>query len=94
MPIRIQRKRTKGYRMPENTVSVARPGFFGNPFKVGNDTGGQYAVDLYQQWLTDTSEGRFTVKKAKEELKGKNLACFCKEGEPCHGDVLLKIANE
>jgi len=29
-----------------------------------------------------------------EELRGKNLACFCKIGEPCHADVLLKIANE
>ncbi len=33
-PIRIQRKRTKGWRMPENTVSVTRPGKWGNPFVV------------------------------------------------------------
>jgi hypothetical protein len=26
-------------------------------------------------------------------LKGKNLACFCGLDEPCHGDVLLEIAN-
>jgi hypothetical protein len=25
-PVRIQLRRTKGWRMPENTVSVARPG--------------------------------------------------------------------
>jgi hypothetical protein len=30
MPKRIQRKRTKGWRMPPNTVSVTRPGPFGN----------------------------------------------------------------
>lgn len=29
----------------------------------------------------------------KEVLRGQNLACFCKEGEPCHGDVLLEWAN-
>ena len=34
-PIRVQRKRTKGYRMPENTKSVTRPGKFGNPYKIG-----------------------------------------------------------
>src|SRR5690606_12066752 len=34
-PIRVQRKRTKGWIMPENTVSVTRPGKWGNPFKVG-----------------------------------------------------------
>ncbi len=34
-PIRIQRKRTKGWKMPPNTKSVTRPGPFGNPFKIG-----------------------------------------------------------
>lgn len=34
-PIRIQRKRTKGWRMPENAVYVGRGSKFGNPFKVG-----------------------------------------------------------
>jgi len=26
-------------------------------------------------------------------LRGKNLAYWCKLGEPCHTDVLLEIAN-
>lgn len=30
----------------------------------------------------------------RSSLKGKNLACWCKHGTPCHADVLLKIANE
>lgn len=34
-PKRIQRKRTKGWRMPKNTVYVGRPSRFGNPFAVG-----------------------------------------------------------
>jgi uncharacterized protein DUF4326 len=25
-------------------------------------------------------------------LRGKNLMCWCKPGEPCHGDVLLELA--
>ncbi|KUO53162.1 MAG: hypothetical protein APF82_00815 [Sphingomonadales bacterium BRH_c42] len=33
-PIRVQLRRVKGWRMPPNTVSVARPGPFGNPFIV------------------------------------------------------------
>lgn len=33
-PIRIQRKRSKGWRMPPNTKSVTRPGMFGNPYAV------------------------------------------------------------
>lgn len=35
MPIRVQRQRTKGWRMPLNTVSVTRPGRFGNPYYPG-----------------------------------------------------------
>lgn len=36
MPQRIQRKRTKGWRMPEGAVYVGRPTKFGNPFQVGH----------------------------------------------------------
>lgn len=35
-PQRIQRKRTKGWRMPDNTVYVGRGSKWGNPFKVGD----------------------------------------------------------
>jgi hypothetical protein len=34
--VRVQRKRTRGYRLPENTVSVTRPGKYGNPFFLAN----------------------------------------------------------
>ena len=34
-PVRVQLKRTKGYKMPPNTKSVTRPGKFGNPYKIG-----------------------------------------------------------
>ena len=27
-------------------------------------------------------------------LKGKNVACFCKEHDLCHGDVLIELASE
>lgn len=36
-PKRIQRKRTKGWRMPSNAVYVGRPTKWGNPFKLMND---------------------------------------------------------
>jgi hypothetical protein len=31
--------------------------------------------------------------KARANLAGKDLACWCKPGQPCHADVLLRIAN-
>lgn len=34
MPKRIQRKRTKGWKMPANAVYVGRPTKWGNPFKL------------------------------------------------------------
>jgi hypothetical protein len=30
---------------------------------------------------------------AKQELQGKDLACFCSLDQPCHADVLLELAN-
>lgn len=34
----------------------------------------------------------FTVDDTRR-LRGWNLACWCKPGEPCHADVLLELAN-
>jgi len=36
-PQRIQRKRTRGWRMPEGAVYVGRPTKWGNPWQVGGD---------------------------------------------------------
>jgi hypothetical protein len=36
MPERIQRRRTKGWRMPDGAVYVGRPTKWGNPWVVGN----------------------------------------------------------
>lgn len=33
-PVRIQRRRVKGWRLPPNTAAVSRPTRFGNPFSV------------------------------------------------------------
>ena len=58
MPERIQRKRSKGWRMPENAIYVGRPTMWGNPFKFTNiekcysdEERRQYAVDDYAEWL-------------------------------------------
>lgn len=39
MPQRIQRKRTKGWRMPEGAIYVGRGSIWGNPFVVGGQSG-------------------------------------------------------
>jgi hypothetical protein len=45
-PQRIQRKRTKGWRMPENTVYVGRPTIYGNPFAASH---AKDAVDAFRK---------------------------------------------
>lgn len=45
MPQRIQRKRVKGWRMPENCVYVGRPTYWGNPYRVGATVGSVYETD-------------------------------------------------
>ncbi|MFE7744387.1 DUF4326 domain-containing protein [Nocardia sp. NPDC057455] len=44
-PKRIQRKRERGWRMPEGAVAVSRPGYWGNPFRVGDSVGSVFATD-------------------------------------------------
>lgn len=91
MPKRIQRKRTKGWKMPDGAVIVTRPGFWGNPFTQPTR---QEAVDLYQAWITGNTISAKAHRARLHELRGKDLACWCQLDQPCHADVLLKLANE
>lgn len=47
MPKRIQRQRTKGWRMPPNTVCVTRPGAFGNPMTLKDAIEAGYIRDKH-----------------------------------------------
>jgi hypothetical protein len=114
MAERVQLRRTKGWRMPENTVKVDRSTKWGNPFVVHSDghrAAPEVAVASFRSMLAK-NEGEWwpvplpwpkgkipagpptTVDDVKRELAGKNLACWCALDQPCHADVLLKIANE
>lgn len=108
-PTRIQLSRAKGWRMPPNTVKVDRSTRWGNPFVVGEtypviEEGcttpiGQHrcasradAVGMFENWVQ--SEHGFDREDIEKHLTGKNLACWCKPGTPCHADVLLELANK
>lgn len=119
MPERIQLKRTAGWRMPPNTVSVARPGLWGNPFFVSRWRDAATCVALFRDsvqgiWNPATSahlplawngyqehtdwharwrkSANCSPMDMLSELRGHNLACWCKAGAPCHVDVLLELA--
>jgi hypothetical protein len=109
MPRRIQLRRKKGFRLQEVSralnglpaVKVARPGKFGNPYKVGVSPSMfakscdvptlVSAVKLFRAYANLKVQHDPTW---AEELRGKNLACFCPPDQPCHADVLIEIANQ
>lgn len=92
-PSRIQLSRQRGWRKPKNAVVVARPTKWGNPFVAVDGRTVEQAVDQYERWLRNHPTGIKTLNEAKAALRGKSLACWCKLGTPCHGDVLLKLVN-
>jgi len=88
-PKRIQRKRTKGWRMPEGAVYVGRPTDFGNPHSLIGSTP-EIATKLFEEHLL-TEPGLLEL--AIKKLKGKDLACFCPLNQACHADILLRYVN-
>jgi hypothetical protein len=122
-PKRIQLRRTKGWRMPANSVKVDRSTRWGNPFRPGepavvrvfdmielqiNHIPYLEANILLTLQVGDSADCLrlfriYSLARAYhlsigdtdpwKELRGKNLACWCPLGKPCHADVLLEIAN-
>lgn len=90
-PRRIRRRRTKGWKTPPNTVYVGRPTMFGNPFIVGVNAASAAGAKAAFGWFV--RRDRRLWRWARKTLRGKNLACWCPLGTPCHADVLLAIAN-
>jgi hypothetical protein len=86
--------------------SVARPGPWGNPFSIadvmaetglGKDAAQQEAVARFGRWMRGEIAGPKEPPardKVRSALAGKNLACWCRAGSPCHVDTLLALANE
>ena len=104
-PQRIQLRRAKGWKMPANTVKVDRTTKWGNPFLITPQMTREQSIVHYEQMIAGKpvaapgisaatqDELRAIILAEVDELKGKNLACWCSLDGPCHGDVLLKLAN-
>lgn len=108
-PVRIQRKRTKGYDMQAESrainglecVYVGRGTPYGNPWIVEN--GLVKFKGEHQVWIEGSGDINTVVKLYREhilrnkidlsKLRFKNMSCFCKLDQPCHADVLLEVAN-
>lgn len=69
------------------------------------ETAQAFVVNCFRDWLGPSQSGRDwwqgpesdarrrTILETLPSLRGKNLACWCKSGAPCHADVLLELAN-
>jgi hypothetical protein len=91
-PHRVQLSRRKGWRLPPNTIVVARPTRWGNPFRAATPAARPAAVAHYAQWIARPAQSRLRA-AARRCLRGFHLACWCPPGGPCHADILLAIAN-
>lgn len=70
-------------------VYIGRPGKWGNPFTIGKDGTREQVIAKYEAWLKTQP----ALLAQLPELKGKTLGCWCSP-QPCHGDVLERLANE
>ena len=78
-------------------IYIGRPSRWGNPFSHKAGTLAKFqvatreeAIQKYEEWLLTQPE---LVTAIKIELRDKILGCWCAP-LACHGDVLLRIANE
>ena len=101
-PRRVRLSRRKGWRKPDNTVVVARPTQWGNPYRANAyRTRGSVVAEFRDALETalDAPGSRPVRPEVRniaariEQLRGRNLACWCPLDEPCHADVLLELAN-
>ncbi len=108
-PVRIQRKRTKGYDMQAESrainglecVYVGRGTPYGNPWKVEN--GMVKFIGEHQVWIEGAGDISTVIKLYREhilrnkidlsKLRFRNVSCFCRLDQECHADVLLEFAN-
>lgn len=105
VPIRLRLSRARGFRLAEGAVNVARPGPWGNPFVVGKHGDQAYCVELHCKLMgglicMTTAVHLVEQEKAMQHarrnllwLLGRDLACWCSQDVPCHGDTLLELAN-
>ena len=84
---RIQRRRTKGWRMPADATYVGRPTIWGNPYPVSQH-GAAEACRLFEGHLAQHPE---LVAHARQALAGRQLACWCALDQPCHADVWVQL---
>lgn len=82
VPLRIQLRRTKGWRMPAGTVKCGRSTKWGNPWKAGmRSPYGSTIPDQRQAantYMGMAPQNEQLVAAARAELAGADLGCWCR----------------
>lgn len=83
--------------MPANAVYVGRPTKWGNPFKIipgGISFTAEGVVQMYRYVLeeNETKRARW-INEHIDELRGKDLVCWCALDRECHADVLIELCE-
>ena len=71
-----------------NTISIMRPGKWGNPFVIGRDGDRDEVIKKYKTYILENKK----LLGDLNELLGKDLVCCCKP-KRCHGDVLVELVQ-
>ena len=75
--------------MPPNTVCVARPTRWGNPWRIE-----EYGIEICLARFSQYVYARLAADPTwLDLLRKKNLACWCRLEDSCHADILLQLAN-
>ena len=69
-------------------VYIGRGSKWGNPFRIGRDASRSQVIAKYELYLRECP----WLLADLHELEGLVLGCWCAP-HPCHGDVLLRMAN-
>ena len=69
------------YRLPASK--------WANPFSIKQEADREAVISAYERWLRLQRH----LIDALRELEGCDLVCWCAP-LPCHGDMLLRLANE
>jgi len=109
MPKRIQRKRTKGWRLPKGCIYVGRGSHWGNPYRVVRETDGWHIEWSQHNWTLNTGPYLTKVYATRAAidmfrtntlptlnlapLRGHDLACWCRLTDLCHATALIEEAN-
>lgn len=84
-PYRIEKISSTGESRPAMYAVIGPDGIqVGEPFHYIQDAK-IFALQCYEKAAITWDLG---------DLRGKNLACWCPLDEPCHADVLLRLANK